>query len=142
MALILAKTIRLKDGTEVLLRCADDRDALALLDATRAIFADGDGMVIDPDEFEKTEDQEKAWTARLNRARAVRSKIEELALDGVGQDIPGVRGTLWAAVQGVSEFADQWDAPRSKDRANRFLFGQSGALLDRAFATALDLIKT
>ena len=48
----------------------------------------------------------------------------------------------WAAVQGVSEFADQWDAPRSNDRANRFLFGQSGALLDRAFATALDLIKT
>ena len=66
MALIPARTIRLKDGTEVLLRCADDRDALALLDATRAIFADGDGMVIDPDEFEKTEDQEKAWIRDLN----------------------------------------------------------------------------
>jgi len=66
MALIPIKTIQLKDGTEVLLRCVDDRDALALLDATRAIFADGDGMVIDPDEFEKTEAQEKTWIRELN----------------------------------------------------------------------------
>jgi RimJ/RimL family protein N-acetyltransferase len=66
MALIAAKKIRLRDGTEVLLRCADDRDALALLEAARVIFADGDGMAIDPDEFEKTEDQEKAWIVDLN----------------------------------------------------------------------------
>jgi len=66
MALIPAKTIRLKEGTDVVLRCADDRDSLALLDAARAIFADGDGMVIDPDEFEKTEEQEKAWIRDLN----------------------------------------------------------------------------
>src|SRR5262245_46691420 len=66
MALIASRTIRLKDGTEAVLRCAQDSDAGALLEAAREIFADGEGMVVDPDEFEKSEEEERVWLRQLN----------------------------------------------------------------------------
>lgn len=66
MALLPPKKTRLKDGTEVVLRCAEEGDARALLEATQTIFVDGEGMVVEPDEFIKTEDQEKEWIAALN----------------------------------------------------------------------------
>jgi RimJ/RimL family protein N-acetyltransferase len=66
MAVIPARTIQLRDGTEVVLRCAQESDALALLEAVRAVFTDGEGMVLEPEEFDKTEDQEKVWIKAIN----------------------------------------------------------------------------
>ena len=66
MALIPLQKLRLKDGTEVVLRCAQESDASALLVAVGTIVADGEGMVSEPDEFSKTEEEEKAWIRSLN----------------------------------------------------------------------------
>ena len=66
MAILPPKTIRLDDGTTILLRCAGEGDALALIEAAKNVFIDGEGMVVDPDEFTKSEDQEKLWIKGLN----------------------------------------------------------------------------
>jgi RimJ/RimL family protein N-acetyltransferase len=66
MAVMAPKTIQLKDGIRALLRCAGDSDALALLENAKSGFVDGEGMVVEPDEFTKTEEQEKEWIRGLN----------------------------------------------------------------------------
>jgi RimJ/RimL family protein N-acetyltransferase len=66
MAVIPAKTVHLGDGTTVLIRCAGESEALALIEAAKNILADGDGMVGELDEFNKTEEQEKEWIRALN----------------------------------------------------------------------------
>src|SRR5688572_15457979 len=66
MALLPPKKIQLNDGTELVIRCAQEGDALALLQAAQTVFFDGEGMVVEPDEFSKTEDEEKAWVDALN----------------------------------------------------------------------------
>jgi RimJ/RimL family protein N-acetyltransferase len=66
MAVLPPKKIQLKDGTEVVLRCAQEGDALALLEGAQTVFLDGEGMVVEADEFNKTEDEEKAWVHALN----------------------------------------------------------------------------
>jgi RimJ/RimL family protein N-acetyltransferase len=66
VAILAPKRIHLKDGTEVVLRSGQESDALALLGAAQTTFLDGEGMVVEPDEFNMTEDQEKAWISALN----------------------------------------------------------------------------
>jgi RimJ/RimL family protein N-acetyltransferase len=66
MPVIPAKTVHLSDGTKVLIRCAGESEALALIEATRNILADGEGMVAEPGEFNKTEEQEREWIRGLN----------------------------------------------------------------------------
>jgi RimJ/RimL family protein N-acetyltransferase len=66
MARIPSRTVNLKDGRKVLLRCAEESDALALVEAAKNTFLDGEGMVVEPDEFTKTEAEESAWIRGLN----------------------------------------------------------------------------
>ena len=66
MALISSKMAKLKDGRQVLIRCARESEASALLEATRIAFHDGDGMISEPDEFIRTEDDERARINELN----------------------------------------------------------------------------
>ena len=66
MALLPPKKTQLKDGREVVIRCAQESDASALLEFIKINLADGGGMIGEPDEFTKTEDDEKAWIKALN----------------------------------------------------------------------------
>ena len=66
MAMIDSKIVGLRDGRKVLIRCAQESEAPALLEAVRIVFLDGDGMITEADEFTKTEDDEKAWIKALN----------------------------------------------------------------------------
>ena len=60
---------------------------------------------------------------------------------GRGTDLPKVRGTLWAAYNGVTEFIDhrtarQYDADTTLDRLNAIWFGRSAAIKERALRVA------
>lgn len=66
MGLIDSRMVNLNDGRKVEIRCAKESDAAALLEAARIVALDGDGMIGEPDEFNKTEDDEKAWIKELN----------------------------------------------------------------------------
>lgn len=66
MAMIGPKEIWLKNGNKAVIRPAQESDALALLESARITFEDGEGMVVEPDEFSKTEAEERTWIKSLN----------------------------------------------------------------------------
>lgn len=76
--------------------------------------------------------------AIATKAENQREKLVELFQAGVGQDIPGVRGTAWAALNAVTEYANFHRPSRGDDKqAKRFestMFGASRKLI----ATAQD----
>lgn len=81
---------------------------------------------------------------RATRAENVRGRLTELFESGMGQDIPQIRHTSWAAFNAVSEFIDHHKSTRGRDdddrtakRLESSLFGTGAALKSRAFDLAL-----
>lgn len=74
--------------------------------------------------------------AVLTKAENQRTKLKELFEAGIGQDIPGVRGTAWAAMNAVTEYANFHRPTRGDDQqAKRFestMFGASKQLIAKA----------
>lgn len=61
MATVEPRNIRLKDGKEIVLRSAEENDAPGLLEFVQIVARDGDGMIAEPDELTRTEEQQRAW---------------------------------------------------------------------------------
>jgi phage/plasmid-like protein (TIGR03299 family) len=81
---------------------------------------------------------------RATRAENVRTALTELFESGMGQDIPQIRHTAWAAFNAVSEYVDHVKPTRGRDdddrtskRLESSLFGTGAALKSRAFDLAL-----
>src|SRR4030095_16192960 len=86
MARIIPRKSQLRDGTEILIRCAEQSDARMLLDAVMTMLRDGDGMVMDPDEFSQSEEQEQSWGASFNdnpRDRLLVAEAEGRLVGGI-----------------------------------------------------------
>ena len=90
----------------------------------------------DPEEGNKT------------RAQNTRRELSRLFEDGRGQDIPGVRHTMWAAFNAVTEYVDHHRPTRARDareRASRRLqsqwFGSGARLKARAWDLALSFTQ-
>jgi len=71
-----------------------------------------------------------------------RAELSELMTLGVGQDIPGVRGTGYAAFNGLTEYVNYHRGTRGKDddekqnnRFNSALFGSGASLIARGVGT-------
>lgn len=59
-------------------------------------------------------------------------------IDGPMQDMPGVRGTWWAAYNGVNERLNYAVGRSADNRMESLWFGQNGTLNDKALALAVD----
>jgi phage/plasmid-like protein (TIGR03299 family) len=66
-------------------------------------------------------------------------KIAELAYNGIGMDLPGVRGTLWAAYNAVTEQLTHHRGKSQDVRLDSLAFGQNALINQRALKTALDM---
>ena len=84
-----------------------------------------------------------------SRAIATRESLVGLFESGRGNALPGVRGTLWAAVNAVAEYVDHERPARRAGGAalaeRRFasaLFGSGAALKERAWSRALALVNS
>lgn len=90
-------------------------------------------------------DVEESDLVDNKRAANVKATILSLAEAGKGNGETGVRGTLWAAYNGVTEYADHHkEVNTEKDKTNRLKsvwFGTSAKLKNRAFAEALKLVR-
>lgn len=80
------------------------------------------------------------------RAENVRSELFRLFEDGIGQDIPGIRRTSWAALHAVTEWVDHRRPTRSRkpeERASQRLqsqwFGSGAQLKAKAWDLALKM---
>ena len=80
-------------------------------------------------------DEDNASTRLKNIAEV----IARLAETGRGNDLPSVRGTLWTAYNGVSEWLT-YNRGRSEDsRVNSLWFGGGGLTNRHALEVALDM---
>jgi phage/plasmid-like protein (TIGR03299 family) len=77
-------------------------------------------------------------------------KVMELFEKGKGNDMPGIKGTWWAAYNAVTEYVD-WYSPIRQTKKNKSLgeesarldsawFGGGNNLKQNAFSTAMDMI--
>lgn len=79
------------------------------------------------------------------RAAATRETLLRLFETGRGSDLPGARGTLWGAVNAVSEFTDHERSARNSGVGNHLsrwksaIFGSGRDLKERAWQRALVL---
>ena len=73
-----------------------------------------------------------------NYARVRQETVERLFSYGKGNNLPGVRGTWWAAYNAVTEYL-QYERPRStpESRIDSLAFGSAATTSRKALATAL-----
>ena len=57
MMLLNPKTVPLKDGREVVIRCIREQEAAALLDHFKLLFQDGEGMIMTAEEYSISEEE-------------------------------------------------------------------------------------
>ena len=80
------------------------------------------------------------------RAQNVRGKLFRLFEEGIGQDLPGIRHSAWAALHAVTEYIDHKRSTRGHteiDRLSRRLqsqwFGSGSRLKQRAWQMVLEM---
>ena len=80
------------------------------------------------------------------RAKNIRETLTNLFDTGIGHDMPGIKGTTWAAYNAVTEWVDHRRSTRARNpaaRASRRLesswFGSGAKLKARAWDLALDM---
>ena len=89
--------------------------------------------------FEKLllQKDDKSLSARARREHA---SIMSLYGSAPGQDLDTAKGTFWGAVNAVSYYVDHVRSVRVGDRLDNAWFGAGGALKDRAWAAACELL--
>jgi phage/plasmid-like protein (TIGR03299 family) len=83
----------------------------------------------------KVEDGKDAGT-RMNN---IMEEIVSLAEAGRGNDLPSVRGTLWTAYNGFSEWLSHQRGNNQQNRLNSLWFGDSATMNRQALAAALEM---
>jgi phage/plasmid-like protein (TIGR03299 family) len=74
-----------------------------------------------------------------HQAEKLIEDVKERIEAGIGNDVPGVRGTFWAAYNGVTEYLS-YSRGRSQDnRLNSLWFGEAANLNQKALDTAVEL---
>lgn len=70
-------------------------------------------------------------------------RLEELFTEGIGNSLPGVRGTVWAAYNGIVQWVDRESFTRRlKEPVKSTWFGQGRQLKERAFTQAERMLAT
>jgi phage/plasmid-like protein (TIGR03299 family) len=82
-------------------------------------------------------DDEAAWKQTTERHHRLRELFEV----GDGNTMPGVRGSLWAAYNAVTQWVDRESyTPRLREPLRSIWFGSGAALKKRAFNVAAQLV--
>lgn len=86
-------------------------------------------------------EEKRKYTVKEDDARLIENKIIPLFEGGKGAQLPGVRGTMWAAFNSVTEYLN-WHTGRTMDaRLDSLWFGQNSSINRRALDVALELVK-
>jgi phage/plasmid-like protein (TIGR03299 family) len=84
---------------------------------------------------------ERNYEAAIVEVESRKKGCAELFEIGKGNAEPGVRGSLWAAYNGVTDWADHTMGFRNRyQRFNSLFFGEAGRIKTRALRNALELI--
>lgn len=90
---------------------------------------------------EVVDEGKRKYSMREDDSRLVENKIIPLFEGGRGSQLPGVRGTMWAAYNAVTEYLN-WQSGRTNDaRLDSLWFGKNSGISRKALDVALDLVK-
>lgn len=107
---------------------------LATVQLTKEAFSDyikNSGVIPDADNKEQS-----------TRAKNIMKELSLLFEQGKGTEIAGVRGTAWGGFNAIAEYSDFHRSSASPDKkAQSLLFGSGSQLKQRAWNTALKMIK-
>jgi hypothetical protein len=91
-----------------------------------------------PDPKRKANQKEHSYEAAIEKNNQLRNTSEQLFKEGLGNNEPGIRGTLWAAYNGVTELVDHHLAYiNPSQRFESVCFGEGEQIKKRAFDAAL-----
>lgn len=82
----------------------------------------------------------------LNLANIIETKrnaiLEVYFENGIGNERAGIKGTLWAAYNGITEYIDYHKKLRkSTDRTKYLLFGDGADIKERALVIAKNILE-
>jgi phage/plasmid-like protein (TIGR03299 family) len=75
------------------------------------------------------------------RAKSARMTLFGLFEQGMGQDMPGIRGTAWAALNAVTEYVDHHTGTDPRRRMESSWYGDGQKMKARAFDAAIAMAK-
>ncbi len=134
VAAFFAETLRAVEEVETRFKAMLDRKFDD--DLIKAYIESLFPMPAKPAKYDTSPMVAKFYTARVRRVNKARLTTAALMNAGMGTEMPGVRGSLWGALNAVLEYADHYERNGGSNIASG-LFG-SGALLKRkAFDLAL-----
>ena len=85
---------------------------------------------------------EKLFEYQLEKGKANREWAKYFFENGVGNDLAGVKGSLWAAYNGVTELVDHKITKQSQDRKlNTIWFGDGAVVKSKAYKAGLEMLK-
>ena len=89
------------------------------------------------------EQDERRYKRALAQVQRDRSGSSRLFSEGMGNDVPGVKGTLWAAYNGVTEFVDFHRGAYGDTKwLENIWFGAPSGVKARALDNALALVQS
>lgn len=128
----------LKDASTAYAEFAESINLFAEKDLTENLVKDYLNTLI-PD---------KANAKHKTRSENIRAEIANLSRVGMGQDMEGVKGTLWALYNGVTEYVDfhrgtrgDSDDSRAENRLESVFFGSGLDMKEDAYKLALSMAK-
>jgi len=87
---------------------------------------------------QKRNQTERSYEEAVTRNNALRDTSAKLFEEGHGNNEPGIRGTLWAAYNGITEMVDHYLAFDSRSQRMEFLcFGEGKHVKEGAFDIAI-----
>jgi len=90
----------------------------------------------------KRKKDERLYEYELARAKANRDWSKYFFESGVGNNLPGVSGTMWAALNGITELIDHKVTKQKQDRKlNTIWFGDGAAVKSKAYKLADEMVS-
>ncbi|HAY33957.1 MAG TPA: hypothetical protein DCY06_07440 [Bacteroidetes bacterium] len=90
----------------------------------------------------KRKKEEKLYEYELSRAKTNREWSKFFFENGVGNKLPGVSGSLWATLNGITELIDHKVTKQSQDRKlNTIWFGDGAAVKAKAYKLAVGMVS-
>lgn len=84
----------------------------------------------------------KLFEYQRAKAKANREWSKYFFENGVGNDLPGVKGSLWACFNGVTELIDHKITKQSQDRKlNNIWLGEGAVVKGKAYKAAVELLN-
>lgn len=75
------------------------------------------------------------------RAQNIMEEVSTLFERGKGAELPAAKGTLWGAFNAVTEYVDYFRSSKGDNRAKSLLVGSGANIKQKAFDSALALMK-